>query len=95
MNFSELIAQAPPAMAAPCFEKIMFEQIKSSLYVYLAIGMIMWIIEPALKKTVFDKIKFENKYLAYFFEGDTIWFLYKWIGLGILFIVGFRIFMYT
>jgi hypothetical protein len=48
----------------------------------IIIGVILWLLEPVIKKLL-DKWVIPDK-LKIFISKESIMFLYKWIGLGIL-----------
>ena len=56
----------------------------------IGIAMVMWLLQPAIFKA-FDKIKHSNMFMEEMFSSNNLKVIYKWIGLGLLFMAGYVI----
>lgn len=50
----------------------------------------MWLIQPKVYEML-DKIKYENRFVEELFGGNNLKVMYKWIGIGLLFMAGYVI----
>lgn len=60
--------------------------------ILLGIVALLWILEPKVKQLI-DKIEYDNIHLEEMFGHNNLKIMYKWIGVGILFMVGLVIYI--
>lgn len=64
--------------------------IDNRLIVLLIIAGAMWLIQPLVYKMI-DKIEYENIFIEEVFGKNNLKVMYKWIGLGLIFMAGYII----
>ena len=69
-------------------------QVQSSLIWMVGFAMLFWIAEPKIRQKLSNLQREDNSAIVnYLVEGDSIPFLIKWIGIGLLFMVGYSLFV--
>jgi len=66
--------------------------IDDRLLILLGIIAFLWLIEPAIQKKI-DNIHWEDNTLENIFGGDSLKVIYKWIGIGLIFMAGLVIYI--
>ena len=69
-------------------------QVQKGLVWMVGIAMLLWIMEPAIKKKLSNLEDPDNSAFANYLVSDgAVPFFIKWIGLGLLFMVGYSLWM--
>jgi hypothetical protein len=66
--------------------------IDNRVLVVLGVAMFMWIVEPFIRKKMLlfeEKNKDKDDWVSYVFTADFVGVVWKWIGLGLIFIAGY------
>jgi len=64
--------------------------VSGRLIIVVAVVAIMWLLEPKIF-VAFDKIEYKNRFVRELFGPKMLKIMYKWIGLGLLFMIGYMI----
>ena len=64
--------------------------IDNRLIILLVIVGIMWLIQPKVFKAI-ERINFKNKFIKELFGENSLKIIYKWLGIGLLFMAVYLI----
>ena len=63
-------------------------RINHNLIILIGVVALMWLIQPIVFKA-FDKVNPESHFLREIISPSSLKMIYKWLGIGILFMVGY------
>jgi hypothetical protein len=88
----ELIKEVPAQTSLPELVATYCSNVNNTALIFIALGVLFWLLEPSYVKFI-KRLENKNNTFKYILTQNSLKFMYKWIGLGMLFMSGYLIWM--